>query len=413
MDNVLSVAATMQNDTVATFSRRGPWVDIAAPGNALLTTQIGGGYSPASGTSLAAPLVAAAASLLIAQGFEPSPDAITAQLVRTGLPISDGVGGLIPRLDIGAATQTSAPYGLGFPGGASVAVGELNGSLGGYEVVTGAGPGGGPHVRLFSSAMNPIGSGFYAYGANFPGGVDVAVGDVMSDLPGDEIVTAAGAGGSPHVRVLLADGTPAPGAAGSGFFAYGPGFTGGVSIAVGDVRTDVPGDEIITGAASNGGPHVRIFTADGTPLGDGFFAFDPRFTGGIQVAVGNFDGSTGLEIAVAAGPGGGPHVKMFHFDGSELGPGFFAYAANFTGGVDVSAAQVDGGLDELITVPRAFGGPHVRAFRVDGSPFGGGIFAFDGAINTGLTVAGSLGQVVVATRGGPSLAKALPISALL
>src|SRR5205085_8275108 len=99
MDHVFSVAATQQNDTVAGFSRRGSTVDIAAPGNGLVTTQVGGGYGLASGTSLAAPLVSAAAALVIAQGDEPSPDAVAAQLVRTGLPISDGAGGVIRRLN--------------------------------------------------------------------------------------------------------------------------------------------------------------------------------------------------------------------------------------------------------------------------------------------------------------------------
>jgi hypothetical protein len=412
MDHVLSVAATLQNDTIANFSRRGPTVDIAAPGNALETTAAGGGYTQASGTSLAAPVVSAAAALVIAQGFDTSPDAVTAQLVRTGVPLNDGSGGVIRRLSVGLATETAAPYGTGFGGGTTVAVGDVDPS-GGQEIVTGAGPGGGPHVRVFSAAMNPIGTGFYAYGANFHGGVDVAVGDVLPDIPGDEIVTGAGAGGGPHVRVFLGNGQPAPGQAGDGFFAYGPSFTGGVSVAVGDVRPDVPGAEIVTGAASSGGPHVRVFSANGTPLDNGgFFAFDPGFSGGVQVAVGNFDGADGLEIAVAAGPGGGPHVKLFHADGSALGGGFFAYDPGFTGGVDVAATQVDGGFDEIITVPRAGGGPHLRAFHSTGESIGGGVFAYDPSVNTGLTVAAGTAQIVVGTHGAPTLARALPISAV-
>ena len=127
------------------------------------------------------------------------------------------------------------------------------------------------------------------------------------------IVVAAGPGGGPHVRTFLSNGQPAPGAAGDGFFAYGPQFDGGVSIAVGDVRADVPGDEIVTGAFSKGGPHVRIWTAEGQLLGE-FFAFDPNFTGGVSVAVGDFDSATGEEIAVGAGPGAGPHVRLFKGD---------------------------------------------------------------------------------------------------
>lgn len=410
MDHVLSVAATVQNDTVATFSRRGPWVDMAAPGNALVTTSAGGGYAAASGTSMASPMVAGAAALLIAQGYEPSPDAITAQLVRTGQPINDGVGGVIRRLNVGNATETTSPYGTGFPGGNSVAMGELDGGSAGKEILTGAGPGGGPHVRMFSGQMNPIGGGFFAFPTSFKGGVDLAVGDVLPDVEGNEIVVAAGPGGGPHVRTFTAQGAPAPGAAGNGFFAYGGGFNGGVSVAVGDVLPDTPGDEIITGVFSRGGPHVRVFTSSGQVMRE-WYAFDAGFQGGVTVAVGNFDANTGLDIAVAAGPGAGPHVKLFRGDGTQLGPGFYAYAPGFTGGVDI--AVLDTGLvDRIVTVPRGFGGPHVRLFNASGDAVSGGVFAFAPSQTTGLSVAAGDNQVVVGTRSTPDLTRALPANAL-
>ena len=74
------------------------------------------------------------------------------------------------------------------------------------EIITGAGPGGGPHVRVFSLAGGVVtelaGQGFYAYDPAFPGGVNVACGDVTGDgVP--EIITGAGPGGGPHVRVLV------------------------------------------------------------------------------------------------------------------------------------------------------------------------------------------------------------------
>lgn len=410
MDHVLSVAATTEADNVASFSRRGSWVDMAAPGNGLVTTTNGGGYGVASGTSMASPMVAAAAALLIAQGFEVSPDSLSAQLVRTGQPINDGAGGVVRRLNVGNATKTASPYGTGFPGGNSVAVGEVDGSSAGKEIITAAGPGGGPHVRYYSAQMNPLGGGFFAFPTTFRGGLDLAVGDVLPDLAGNEIVVAAGPGGGPHVRVFGADGNPIAGAPGNGFFAYGSGFSGGVSVAVGDVRTDSPGDEIITGVFSGGGPHVRVTTATGVVLSE-WYAFDPNFNGGITVAVGDFDAVSGLDVAVAAGPTAGPHVKFFRGDGIQLGPGFYAYNVGFTGGVDVAVLD-GGGIDRVVTVPRGFGGPHVRLFNPAGDVLSGGVFAFAPSQTTGLTVAAGDNQIVVGTRSTPDLTRALPVSAV-
>ena len=71
------------------------------------------------------------------------------------------------------------------------------------EVVTGAGPGGGPHVLVWSLAgggVTPLAS-FYAYDPLFGGGVYVACGDLDGDGLAD-VVTGAGPGGGPHVRAF-------------------------------------------------------------------------------------------------------------------------------------------------------------------------------------------------------------------
>ena len=67
--NVISVAASTESDTLASFSNWGnTTVDLAAPGDSIASTADGGAYILASGTSTAAPLVAAAAAMVRKQG---------------------------------------------------------------------------------------------------------------------------------------------------------------------------------------------------------------------------------------------------------------------------------------------------------------------------------------------------------
>ena len=99
----------------------------------------------------------------------------------------------------------------------------------------------------------------------------------------DEIITGAGPSGGPHVRVIKVSGGALTELA--GFYAYDPAFPGGVYVACGDVTGDGLA-EVITGAGPSGGPHVRAFSLAGGGVTEvaSFFAYDPAFPGGVTVA---------------------------------------------------------------------------------------------------------------------------------
>jgi hypothetical protein len=222
----------------------------------------------------------------------------------------------------------------GFRGGVKATVADVTGD-GVPDLIAAAGLGGGPRVRVFDGQTDQVLADFFAYDIGFRGGVNVAAGDFDGDETA-EIVVGAGVGGGPHVRVLLLDGTSV-----LELFAYEPTLSSGVHVAAGDLNGDGVA-ELITGAPQGGGPRVRYFRGDGSPIRD-FFAYDPGFDGGVHVAAGDLNGDGRAEVVTGPGTGGGPHVRVFDQFGGERAS-FFADTAQLTYGTPlaVSTVGVDG-----------------------------------------------------------------------
>jgi hypothetical protein len=206
---------------------------------------------------------------------------------------------------------TVTPFG-DYTHGARVATADLTGDAV-EDVIVALGPGAAPWLRVFDGAtLNQVRE-FLAYSESFRGGVFVAAGDVTGDGRAD-IITGAGPGGGPHVKAfdgtVLVNGTETRPAARQELFAYSADFQGGVSVAVGDVDGDGVGD-VVTGAGPGGGPHVKAFRASDRELLAGFFAYDAAMTRGVSVAAGDTNGDGRAEIATAPMTGGGPHVRLF------------------------------------------------------------------------------------------------------
>ncbi len=433
-NRVIGVAATDTIDQKAVFSSFGfNCVDIAAPGLSFYGTMV---YAPSrqadgryfnkyydgywSGTSMATPIISAAVALI----EEANPGLNRSGVVKTLLGTADNINRLNPRylnqlgkgrLNLYAAVSSAkdalkkkavrlllAPY-SGYPGivkitgkngktegefkayagnflgGADVASGDIDGD-GNDEIITGAGAGGGPHVRVFDERGNLKGQ-FFAYGENFRGGVNVATCDIDGNGAA-EIITGAGFGGGPQVRIFDGYGNVK-----GQFFAYNKNFRGGVYAVCGDVDGDGR-VEIVTGTGKSGGPQVRIFNANGVAEGQ-FFAYDKNFRGGVRVALGDIDGGArekSLEIITAPGPSGGPHIRIFD-NHANVKKQFFAYNKNFRGGVNVAAGDVDNdGLAEIITGAGPGGAPHVRVFKPN-SRLLGSFYAYEDEFSGGVNVA--------------------------
>ncbi|MFH1173096.1 MAG: putative glycoside hydrolase [bacterium] len=224
----------------------------------------------------------------------------------------------------------------------------------------------GSFARVFNSRGEAIRNGFFAYNQNYSGNSQIIVKDLDNDNR-PEITVA----GKSQVDIFNAQGKKL-----TGFYPYGQYYNLGINLAIGDL--DNNGTlEIVTGT-QGGGPQIRIFNKDGKLINPGFFAYDLSFRGGVNVAVGDLNGDGWGEIVAGAGTGGGPHIRIFGIDGRLINPGFFAYNSAFRGGVNVATGDLDGnGTDEIIAGAGSGGGPHIRIFNKDGKLINSGWFAFD------------------------------------
>lgn len=273
----------------------------------------------------------------------------------------------------GALVRQFWAFDPGFTGGVTVAVGDVNGD-GCADIVVAAGAGGGPEIAIYDGESNTVLLRFHAYDLGFSGGLSVALGDVDGDGT-LEIITGAGPGGGPDVKALR--GTD--GSVLYSFFAFAPAFTGGVTVAAADVNNDGCAD-IIIGAGFGGGPNVRVVSGkDGASELANFFAYDPAFRGGVIVAAADLNHDGQADLISGAGPGGGPDVAAF--DGATLSmlDRFFAYEPQSTSGVRVAAGGVSSTGQTLIRTGRGTASASGDSFSALSLASLDSFFSFDAA----------------------------------
>ncbi len=271
---------------------------------------------------------------------------------------SGGSGGFvaISHLDLDGNLITDNKFQPfpGFTGELRVATGDVNGD-GVPDLVVGAGPGGGPAVIVIDGFNGRTLRTFFAYESSFTGGVYVGVADLNGDGFGDVIV-GAGEGGGPRVRVF----SGANGAQMLDQFAYEAEARTGVRVAGGDFNGDGRADLLVS-AGIGGGPRVRVF--DGTALPNlsvlaDFFAFESGQRGGAYIAAGDYNLDGKADIAVGAGPDGGPRVRVFNAANVVLQDpnqpltfvDFFADDPDSRNGVRVALRDIDGDqIGDLVT----------------------------------------------------------------
>lgn len=213
--------------------------------------------------------------------------------------------------------------------------------LAGGQAVYAAIPGIDPWLKFFDASGKETAS-FLPLAKDFNSTVSLASGDVNHDGR-DEIVIGFGAGYSPIVKIYNLEGQVV-----GEFLAYSESFKGGVNVAVGDYDGDGQA-EIITAPGFGGGPHVRVFK-DGQPIYQEF-VFAQKERSGAQVASGDIDKDGKAEIIFSSGLNSNPEVGYlkegkFFKKGLPIKP---------IGGVNVSSGDINNDDRAEIIVSYGYG----------------------------------------------------------
>ena len=246
-----------------------------------------------------------------------------------GLP--DGSHFLLVQPTGGLTTTAQTRFPVTIANGSTVTLAPIGVRGGGVGSSLTIGDGNTSGTQAYNFTANPDGSLTATPGqsltppTNRKSGTRVVMADFNGDGTPDTIVATSG---GEVARIYVYDGKTGADLVPGGILAFDANFTGGVNLAAGDFNGDGKVD-IVAAADVGGGPRVRIFNsaqflagadpAQGKILADFFAIDDPKFRGGVRVAAGDLNGDGRVDLVVAAGIGGGPRIAIF--DGQSLLPG--------------------------------------------------------------------------------------------
>lgn len=221
-----------------------------------------------------------------------------------------------------------------------------------------------PQVKVIRKNQT-VRASFYAYEPGYRGGVTIATGDVDGDGK-IEIVTGTGPNSAPHVRIFNLDGHLE-----GQFYAYSSFLRTGVNVAVADVNGDGR-DDIITAPLGNNAPQVKVFRKKSTSyvLVDDVMAYASYFRGGVSLAADDLNGDGKAEIVVAPYSDRSAQVRVYSYATGNLKETnrFYGFNKNLNTGFDLAVIHDDGPLAPRIAIaPHEGGRPRVRIYRPNGS----------------------------------------------
>ncbi len=178
----------------------------------------------------------------------------------------------------------------------------------------------------------------YPYTASYKGVIKLAVGNLDNDKFA-ELYVAPGSGAQP-IKIYNLIGEEMF----SAWYPFGKKYTGGYSIAIAGKG---PTGRVIIGSGKGKVGTVGIYNPGLNKMVE-IIVYDNKYTNGVTVAAGDFDGNGVAEIAAGFGGGTYPVLKMYNLAGGQFAPSITFKSQPFRS-AGLQATDVDfNGKDDLV-----------------------------------------------------------------
>ncbi len=358
-DSIIGVASLDEKGQKAASSNYGSCVTLSAPGVSFYTTQVvnyeqpnytlfyGNGWS---GTSLATALVSGSAALLKSLNQNYSPKDIVKLLKETCISVDDINYSYKGKLGCGQLHLGNA---------ALKAAGSIQKISDIPNIIAEQ-----PLQQEQERDENPS-LGLYSYDGKTPLTFIDASGSLKNEIPSFSpfskgtpytlstskrdsriLIGAAGKGAQPRIRVYNDRGVME-----SEFLAYDKGFRGGITSAIGDVDGDGE-EELVTVPGPTGGPHVRVFSFEGV-LKYEFFAGNAKDSTGLRLTLGdmNRDGADDILITQFM-TRNIPIIRIYDYEGNRMNEFKVKGKEKSVGSIHMVVGDVDGDNElDIVTIP--------------------------------------------------------------
>ncbi len=218
-----------------------------------------------------------------------------------------------------------------------------------FQTVDGAVFANGAFLRFYNTKGTRARNGFFAFDDSVAGGSSVWRGDLDNDGRLERVVMTGY-----KMQIYNQDGN----------FWYddyplGWNVKGGTRFAVG--RTKSKTNNILVSTMIGG--KVALLNQYGQMINREFYPLGKKFSGGFSVAIGDVDGDGKGENIIGVGAGKPAEVIIYDENLKKIKKRFYPYEKNFTGGVEVATGDVNGdGKVEIITLPMKNKKPVVRVY---------------------------------------------------